>query len=45
MSRKMNRRLAEHDENARDYRAGDESVKAGYLRKKMEQGKRFNPRR
>ena len=44
MSRKLHRRLAEHDENARDYLQDVESAKAGYLRRKREQGKRMDRR-
>jgi Ca-activated chloride channel family protein len=42
MSRKMNNRLAEHDEDSRTYLLDVESSKAGYLRKKQEQGKRMD---
>lgn len=42
MSRKMSHRLAEHDEDSRTYFQDVESSKAGYLRKKREQGKRMD---
>lgn len=45
MSRKMSNRLAEHDEDYRSYSVDRESTKAGYLRKKREQGKRLGPSR
>lgn len=44
MSRKMSHRLAEHDEDYRSYSLDLESSKAGYLRKKREQGKRMDRR-
>ncbi len=43
-SRKMSNRLAEHNEDSRTYFQEVESSKAGYLRKKREQGKRMGRR-
>jgi len=37
-------RLSEHDEDSRSHFQGVESSKAGYLRKKREQGKRVDHR-
>jgi hypothetical protein len=41
-SRKMTHRLAERDEDSRRYAQDEEALKAGYLRKKGEQGKRLD---
>jgi Ca-activated chloride channel family protein len=41
-ARKMTHRLAERDEDSRRYHEDDEADKAAFLRKKMEQGKRFD---